>query len=137
MKNNISDKDKKDWENFLKSDKKVSDKDHQIKKRYNHKKKIIDLHGYTLQKANIAVEKLIIDCFENNISQVIIITGKGLHSDNRKNPFVSKELSILKNSVPEYIKNNLNLMKIIKEIREADIEDGGSGAFYVFLKKKI
>ena len=137
MKNNISDKDKKDWENFLKSDKKVSDKDHQIKKRYNHKKKIIDLHGYTLQKANIAVEKLIIDCFENNISQVIIITGKGLHSNNRKNPFVSKELSILKNSVPEYIKNNLNLMKIIKEIREADIEDGGSGAFYVFLKKKI
>ena len=137
MKNNISDKDKKDWENFLKSDKKVSDKDHQIKKRYNHKKKIIDLHGYTLQKANIAVEKLIIDCFENNISQVIIITGKGLHSDNRKNPFVSKELSILKNSVPEYIKNNINLMKIIKEIREADIEDGGSGAFYVFLKKKI
>ena len=137
MKNNISDKDKKDWENFLKSDKKVSDKDHQIKKRYNHKKKIIDLHGYTLQKANIAVEKLIIDCFENNISKVIIITGKGLHSNNRKNPFVSKELSILKNSVPEYIKNNLNLMKIIKEIREADIEDGGSGAFYVFLKKKI
>ncbi len=137
MKNNISDKDKKDWENFLKSDKKVSDKDHQIKKRYNHKKKIIDLHGYTLQKANIAVEKLIIDCFENNISKVIIITGKGLHSNNRKNPFVSKELSILKNSVPEYIKNNINLMKIIKEIREADIEDGGSGAFYVFLKKKI
>jgi len=137
LKNNISDKDKKDWENFLKSDKKVSDKDHQIKKRYNHKKKIIDLHGYTLQKANIAVEKLIIDCFENNISKVIIITGKGLHSNNRKNPFVSKELSILKNSVPEYIKNNINLMKIIKEIREADIEDGGSGAFYVFLKKKI
>ena len=101
------------------------------------KKKIIDLHGYTLEEANIAVEKLIIDCFENNISQVIIITGKGLHSDNRKNPFVSKELSILKNSVPEYIKNNINLMKIIKEIREADIEDGGSGAFYVFLKKKI
>ena len=137
MKNNISDKDKKDWENFLKSDEKVSDKDHEIKRRYNHKKKIIDLHGYTLEEANIAVEKLIIDCFENNISQVIIITGKGLHSDNRKNPFVSKELSILKNSVPEYIKNNLNLMKIIKEIREADIEDGGSGAFYVFLKKKI
>ena len=137
MKDNISDKDKKDWENFLKSNKKVSDKDHQIIKRYNHKKKIIDLHGYTLEEANITVEKLIIDCFENNISQVIIITGKGLHSDNRKNPFVSKELSILKNSVPEYIKNNINLMKIIKEIREAEIEDGGSGAFYVFLKKKI
>ena len=137
MKNNISDKDKKDWENFLKSDKKVSDKDHQIKRRYNHKKKIIDLHGYTLEEANIAVEKLIIDCFENNISQVIIITGKGLHSDNRKNPFVSKELGILKNSVPEYIKNNINLMKIIKEIREAEIEDGGSGAIYVFLKKNL
>ena len=133
----VSDKDKKDWENFLKSDKKVSDKDHQIKRRYNHKKKIIDLHGYTLEEANIAVEKLIIDCFENNISQVIIITGKGLHSDNRKNPFVSKELSILKNSVPEYIENNPELMKKIIEIKDAEIEDGGAGAFYIFLKKKL
>ena len=83
------------------------------------------------------MRRMIVTENENNISKVIIITGKGLHSNNRKNPFVSKELSILKNSVPEYIKNNLNLMKIIKEIREADIEDGGSGAFYVFLKKKI
>ena len=137
MSDDISDKDKKDWENFLKSEKKIVDKDFNIQRRHKFKKKLIDLHGYTLDKANIVVEKFILDCFENNISQLIIITGKGLHSENERNPFVSKELSILKNSVPEYIKNNLNLMKIIKEIREADIEDGGSGAFYVFLKKKI
>ena len=137
MSDSISNKDKKDWEDFLKSKNKVPNKDYKIQSRHKHKKKTIDLHGYTLEEANKAVEKLIFDCFENKIDQLIIITGKGIHSENEKNPFVSKELSILKNSVPEYIKNNLNLMKIIKEIREADIEDGGSGAFYVFLKKKI
>ncbi len=137
MSDDISDKDKKDWENFLKSEKKIVDKDLNIQRRHKLKKKLIDLHGYTLDEANIVVEKFILDCFENNISQLIIITGKGLHSENERNPFVSKELGILKNSVPEYIKNNINLMKIIKEIREAEIEDGGSGAFYVFLKKNL
>ena len=137
MSDDISDKDKKDWENFLKSEKKIVDKDLKIQRRHKLKKKLIDLHGYTLDEANIVVEKFILDCFENNISQLIIITGKGLHSENERNPFVSKELGILKNSVPEYIKNNINLMKIIKEIREAEIEDGGSGAFYVFLKKNL
>ena len=119
----------------MKSEKKIPDKDHNIQTRNEPKKKLIDLHGYTLEEANIVVEKFIFDCFENNISQLIIITGKGLHSENEKNPFVSKELSILKNSVPEYIKNSENLMRIIKEIREAKNEDGGSGAFYIFLKK--
>ncbi len=137
MSDDISDKDKKDWENFLKSEKKIVDKDFNIQRRHKFKKKLIDLHGYTLDEANILVEKFILDCFENNISQLIIITGKGLHSENERNPFVSKELSILKNSVPEYIKSNVNLMKLIKEIREAEIEDGGSGAFYVFLKKNF
>ena len=137
MSDDISDKDKKDWENFLKSEKKIVDKDLNIQRRHKLKKKLIDLHGYTLDEANIVVEKFILDCFEKNISQLIIITGKGLHSENERNPFVSKELGILKNSVPEYIKNNINLMKIIKEIREAEIEDGGSGAFYVFLKKNL
>jgi len=137
LSDDISDKDKKDWENFLKSEKKIVDKDFNIQRRHKFKKKLIDLHGYTLDKANIVVEKFILDCFENNISQLIIITGKGLHSENERNPFVSKELSILKNSVPEYIKSNVNLMKLIKEIREAEIEDGGSGAFYVFLKKNF
>mgnify|MGYP001498573761 CR=1 FL=1 len=137
MSDDISDKDKKDWENFLKSEKKIVDKDYNIQIRHKLKKKLIDLHGYTLDEANIVVEKFILDCFENNISQLIIITGKGLHSENERNPFVSKELSILKYSVPEYIKSNVNLMKLIKEIREAEIEDGGSGAFYVFLKKNF
>ena len=137
MSDSISNKDKKDWEDFLKSKNKVPNKDYKIRSRHKHKKKTIDLHGYTLEEANKEVEKLIFDCFENKIDQLIIITGKGIHSENEKNPFVSKELSILKNSVPEYIKNNRDLMKIIIEIREAEIEDGGSGAFYVFLKKKF
>ena len=106
MSNDISNKDKKDWENFLKSEKKIPDKDHNIQTRNEPKKKLIDLHGYTLDEANIVVEKFIFDCFENNISQLIIITGKVLHSENEKNPFLSKELSILKNSVHEYIKKS-------------------------------
>ena len=136
MTDNISEKDKKDWENFLRSKKKIKDKDHKIETKYNPRKKIIDLHGYTLDNANQEIEKLIFNCYENNIHELIVITGKGLHSENDKNPFVSKDLSILKNSVPNYIQSNHNLMKIIKEIREAKIEDGGSGAFYVFLKKR-
>ena len=135
MSDDISDKDKKDWENFLKSEKKIVDKDFNIQRRHKLKKKLIDLHGYTLDEANIVVEKFILDCFENNISQLIIITGKGLHSENERNPFVSKELGILKNSVPEYIMNNSELMKMINEIKEASIEDGGSGAFYILLRK--
>ena len=135
MKNNISDKDKKDWDEFTKSKEKLPNKD--IKYRENNKVKIrsIDLHGYTLDGANKAVEDFITKSFEENVNKLIVVTGKGLHSDNEKDPYVSKDFGILKYSVPEFITNNASLMNMINEITDAKIEDGGGGAFYIFLKK--
>jgi DNA-nicking Smr family endonuclease len=132
---NISEKDKKDWETFLTSKEKLSNNDDRFKKEKHPKTKSIDLHGYTLEQANKFIYDFIINSHKNGIKKIIVVTGKGLHSDNKKNPYVSKDLSILKYSVPEFILNNKNLMAKINEIKEANIEDGGSGAFYIFLKK--
>ena len=109
------------------------------KKKNNrfHITKSLDLHGLTLDEANIKVENFITDCFDRKVSKVIIVTGKGLHSQNDKDPYISEKFGILKNSVPDFIKNNPSLMTKIKSITEAEITDGGSGAFYVFLKKKL
>ncbi len=136
MSNKISDKDKKDWENFLSSNEKLLNKDTKQNKKIS-KIKRIDLHGYTLQEANTSIEKFIDKSYDDGVSKIIVVTGKGLHSDNERDPYVSKDLSILKYSIPEFIKNNVDLMKKIIEIKEATAEDGGSGAFYVFIKKKI
>ena len=135
MKNNISDKDKKDWDDFLNSDEKLEDKDFKEIKKNNIKLNILDLHGYSLENANKEVEKFIKKNFEEGFNKLKIITGKGLHSENEKNPYVSNDLSILKNSVPEFIKNNKNLTTKIIDIKEASNNDGGSGAFYIYLKK--
>ena len=137
MSDKISEKDKKDWENFLSSEDKLPNKDFQQNLKKFTKVKQIDLHGFTLEKANKTIEKFIYDSYENKVSKIIVVTGKGLHSNVEKDPYVSNELSILKYSVPEYIKNNQELMKKIIEIKEAKIEDGGTGAFYIFLKKKL
>ena len=109
------------------------------KKKNNrfHITKSLDLHGLTLDEANIKVENFITDCFDRKVSKVIIVTGKGLHSQNDKDPYISEKFGILKNSVPDFIKNNPSLMAKIKSITSAEISDGGSGAFYVFLKKKL
>jgi len=131
----ISDKDKLDWENFLKSNEKLIDKDYKKKTNKDYFSRSIDLHGYTLEDANQAVEKFITKSFSEKINKLIVVTGKGIHSDNEKNPYVSKDLSILKYSVPEFISNNKQLMEMIHDIRDAKIEDGGSGAFYIHLKK--
>jgi Uncharacterized protein conserved in bacteria len=131
----ISDKDKKDWENFITSKERLPNKDFKKNSKSTIKSKIIDLHGFTLEEANLAVEKFINKSYQEKISKLIIVTGKGLHSDNKKNPYVSEDLSILKYSVPEFISKNKDLMKMINEISDARIEDGGSGAFYIFLKQ--
>ena len=136
MNNNISDKDKKDWENFLSNKEPLPNKDLIIKKKIPLKIKSLDLHGYTLEKANIAIEDFIFKSYEDKINKLIIVTGKGTHSQNEQDPYVSKDLSILKYSVPEFISKNKNLMNIINNIQDAKIEDGGSGAFYIYLKKK-
>jgi len=132
---NISEKDKKDWENFLKKKEKLPNKDIKIDKKIAFKTRSIDLHGYTLDEANKSIESFIIKSYQENINKLIVVTGKGMHSQNEKDPYVSKDLSILKYSVPEFISNNKNLMKIIYEMKDAKIEDGGGGAFYIFLKK--
>jgi DNA-nicking Smr family endonuclease len=134
----ISDKDKKDWEKFLKDEEKIPNKDFISSKKIRHEKiKKIDLHGYSLQEANKSVESFIQKCFDNSVTKIIVITGKGLRSKNKENPYFSKDLSILKYSVPEFIENNILLSKMIIEITDAKIEDGGGGAFYIYLKNKF
>ena len=133
----ISDKDKIDWENFIFNKEKVPNKDFiSQKKKRQEKIKKIDLHGYSLEEANKSVEDFIKRCFENNVTKIIVITGKGLRSKNVLDPYLSRDLSILKYSVPEFIESNNILMKMIIEIKDAKIEDGGSGAFYIYLKNK-
>ena len=135
MTDNISEKDKKDWENFLSKNEKLPNKDIKIEKKLSFKTRSIDLHGYSLEEANNSIENFIVASYQENINKLIVVTGKGIHSQNEKDPYVSKDLSILKYSVPEFISNNKNLMKIIYEMKDAKIEDGGEGAFYIFLKK--
>jgi len=131
----ISDKDKKDWENFLSNDEKLPNKDFKHHNKISLKIRSIDLHGYTLEHANKTIEDFINKSYAEKVNKLIVVTGKGLHSKNENDPFISKDLSILKYSVPEFIKNNESLMNIIHEIQDASIEDGGGGALYIFLKK--
>ena len=135
MSDKISNKDKRDWENFITSSDKLEDKDHLKKDKTYIKTKSIDLHGFTLEEANKVVEQFINDSYLENIKKLIVVTGKGLHSQNDKDPYLSKDLSILKYSVPDFIEGNQELMKKILEIKDADIKDGGTGAFYIYLKK--
>tara|TARA_Y100000389_G_scaffold40866_1_gene35455 strand:- start:7 stop:420 length:414 start_codon:yes stop_codon:yes gene_type:complete len=132
----ISKKDKEDWDLFITNSEKLPNKDDKFQKRVSKKIKSIDLHGYNLDEANRYVEDFIIKSYDENIYKIIVVTGKGLHSQNEKDPYVSKDLSILKYSIPEFIENNFDLMKKIIEIKDAKIEDGGSGAFYIYLKNK-
>ena len=135
MNNKISDKDKNVWKNFTSGKEKLPNKDIEVEKKVFFKTRSIDLHGLSLEQANKTIEQFINQAYSENINKIIVVTGKGIHSQNEKDPYVSKDLSILKYSVPEYIENNQNLTNIINEIRDASIEDGGSGAFYIFLKK--
>ena len=132
------DKDKQDWENFLNNKEKIPNKDFVHKKNIRHEKiKKIDLHGYTIEEANKAIEQFIQKSFDENVTKIIVITGKGLRSKNVENPYLSKDLSILKYSVPEFIENNRTLSRLIIETTDAKLEDGGGGAFYIFLKNKF
>ena len=136
MTDNISNKDKKDWEDFLSSNEKLPNKDSKLLNKKNSSIKSFDLHGFSLNEANNKIRDLIKNSYEKGVSKLIIVTGKGLHSENEKDPYVSKDFGILKYSVPEYIKNNKELVQLINEIKDAGLEDGGSGAFYIYLKKK-
>ena len=133
----ITDKDKQDWDNFLSNDETMPDKDSDQKEKLKRKNISFDLHGYSLDDANKKIEELINYSYNNGIRKLTIVTGKGIHSQNEKDPYVSKDLGILKYSVPEYIKNDNCLMNMINEIKDANIDDGGSGAFYILLKKNF
>ena len=135
MNDNISDKDKKDWENFISNKEKLPNKDVNFFEKKKQIIKSIDLHGCTLIEANKKIESIINKSYLEGVNKLIVITGKGIHSKNENDPFVSKDLSILKYSVPEFIKNNKDLMKKINEFKDADIKDGGQGAFYIYFKK--
>ena len=136
MNSNISDKDKKDWENFLSKNESLPNKDLKDYKKFQKKTILYDLHGYSLDEANKKIKDLINQSYENGINKLIIVTGKGIHSKNKIDPYASKDLGILRYSVPEFIKNSEDLIKLVNEIKEASIQDGGSGAFYIYLKKK-
>jgi len=134
----LSNKDKEDWQKFIFDKEKLPNKDRLLKKNIQiDLTKKIDLHGFSLEDANKTIDEFINKCFSEKVYRIIVITGKGLRSKNKSNPYVSKNLSILKYSVPEYIESNINLVKMIKEITDAKIEDGGNGAFYIYLKQKI
>ena len=136
MNSKISEKDKKTWNDFLSNNQKLPNKDNSQAEIKVKKTRSLDLHGETLDEANQIIENFIKKSYQDKVHKLIIVTGKGLHSKNEKDPYVSKDLGILKYSIPDFLKNNSELMKMISSISDARIKDGGTGAFYIFLKKK-
>ena len=136
MKKKLSDKDQRDWNKFINDKSNLFDKDEISSQKVNKKEISIDLHGYTLRDANIAVNNLIVKSYNQNLKKIEVITGKGMRSKVLKNPYKSKDLSILKYSVPEYINNNKSLMDKIKKINLQDVNNLNSGSFSIYLKAK-
>ena len=136
MNKKLSDKDLRDWENFVNSKDRISSKEELNKNQINKKRSTfkIDLHGFSLNQANKFIEKTINDCFEKEVSKLNIITGKGMRSKSTEDPYKSSELSILKHSIPEFIKSNVDLMKLIKKVETTD--EKNSGSFSVYLRSK-
>ena len=136
MKKKLSDKDQRDWNKFVEEKSHLFDKDEISSQKVNKKEISIDLHGYTLRDANIAVNNLIVKSYNQNVKKIEVITGKGMRSKVLENPYKSKDLSILKYSVPEYINNNKSLMDKIKKINLEDVNNLNSGSFSIYLKAK-
>tara|TARA_Y100001970_G_scaffold284254_1_gene401230 strand:+ start:579 stop:995 length:417 start_codon:yes stop_codon:yes gene_type:complete len=138
LKKKISDQDKKDWKIFTESNEKLEIKDKEVEiKKNNSLTKSIDLHGYTLDNANKIIEEFIEKSYFENVNIIKVITGKGSRSQNKKNPYLSNDLSILKYSVPNFIKNSPKIMKMIKELDLNSVNDASKGTFDIFLKKKL
>ena len=138
MTDKLSDKDKKDWQDFLNSSDKldIKDKEKSISSNLNTER-TIDLHGYTLEEANIKIFEFIEKCFNQNISKINVITGKGLRSKNIDDPYQSSDLSILKHSVPNFINKNQDLMKKISKIDFDAVKSPSKGSFDIIMKKKL
>jgi DNA-nicking Smr family endonuclease len=136
LKKKLSDKDQRDWNKFVNEKSHLFDKDEVSSQKVNKKEISIDLHGYTLRDANIAVNNLIVKSYNQNIKKIEVITGKGMRSKVLENPYKSKDLSILKYSVPEYINNNKSLMDKIKKINLEDVNNLNRGSFSIYLRAK-
>ena len=137
MKKKISNKDQKDWDKFLNSKDKLFNKDKSGVNNNFSLVRTVDLHGYSLDEANSFIEKFILKSYEQKVKKIVVITGKRLRSKNYEDPFSSKDFSILKNSVPNFVQNSEALSKLISKIESAEISDGGEGAFYIYLKNKL
>ena len=131
----LTEKDKKDWLKFINKKEKLFDKESNNKKTFYNSEKIIDLHGFSLEDANKTIKNYINKCFLEKVTKIIVITGKGNRSNNKNDPYKSEKLSILKNSVPEFIKSDLNLMKIIRNINYSEIDNNSKGSFEIYLKR--
>ena len=135
-KKDLSKEDKKSWEDYIKNPSDIYDKDNKNSPRDKTKNRFrFDFHGFTLEDANKKVRELIFYCLENKYKEILLITGKGLHSTNDKDVYVSKKLGMLRFSIPEFIKTNNELNKLITSVEEADVKEGGEGAIVIKLKK--
>ena len=130
----LSKEDKKVWEDFIKNPSDIFDKDKSHLKKNKNQRFKFDLHGFTLDEANKKVKEIIINCFEKKYKEILLITGKGMHSSNEKDTYVSKDLGKLKFSVPDFIKTDEELSKLTLSISEADLKDGGQGAIIIRLR---
>lgn len=134
-KKNINQEDQRSWEDYIKNPSDIYDKDlgvsNDIHRRERYK---FDLHGFTLDEANSKVKEIIEHCVKNKFRELLLITGKGIHSTSDEDSYTSMDFGKLKYSVPEFIKNNLELNKFIISINEAKKNDGGEGALIIKLK---
>ena len=133
-KETLSKKDQKDWKEFLEKTSHIPNKDEEAEKKIQNKRFKFDLHGFNLDDANEKVREIILLCFKKNFKEILLITGKGIHSNTNKDVYVSNKLSKLRFSVPEYISNNLELSNRVVSIKNASKTDGGEGAIIIKLK---
>ena len=133
-KKDLSQEDKKTWEDYIKNPSDIYDKDKKNQKNFKRGRFKFDLHGFTLEEANLKVREIIFFCIENKYKELLLITGKGIHSTNENDSYVSKDFGKLKFSVPDYLKSDLELNKLIISINKAVIKDGGEGAILIKLK---
>ena len=136
MTTKISDKDKEDWLKFINNKEEIENKDIGIKENEIIQQKILDLHGYTIRDANLAVSNLIFRSYNKGVKKIKIITGKGMRSNNLDDPYKSKDLSILKYAVPHFILEKNELMEMIDKIDIDQVDNLNSGEFNIYLKKK-
>ena len=133
-KKDLSQEDKQTWEDYIKDPSDIYDKDKNIQKTFRKERFRFDLHGFTLDKANKKVKEILFFCVKNKYKELLLITGKGLHSTSDKDTYISKDFGKLKSSVPEFIRSDIEINKLIVSINEAAVEDGGEGAILIKLK---